>query len=121
MAGQYIWDLLSPEEVEGVQDVVSRLNAGDFPNQYQNHLRTKDGGRRLIAWSNTCLTDSRGEVEYLIATGIDITDRHQAETALKQLNEELETRVEQRTAALQTLNQELEKEIRDRQLAESEL
>jgi len=34
----------------------------------------KDGSRRLIAWSNTFLKDYEGSVEYIVSTGIDITD-----------------------------------------------
>jgi PAS domain S-box-containing protein len=42
---------------------------------------TKDGSHRLIAWSNTALLDDRGSVAYVIGTGIDITERRQAEEA----------------------------------------
>lgn len=49
----------------------------------ENHWLTKDGERRLIAWSNTVILDSNGEVEYVVATGIDITERKQAEDKLR--------------------------------------
>jgi PAS domain S-box-containing protein len=122
VVGEYIWDLLLlPDEIEAVRTEFHSLKAGEFPNHYQNYWLTKNQQRRLIAWSNTCLTNEDGQVEYVIATGIDVTEQKQAELALKHLNEELELRVEQRTTALQNLNQELEKEIRDRQQAEIEL
>jgi PAS domain S-box-containing protein len=77
------WELfLVPEEMAPVQAVFHELRAGQFPNQYENHWLTKDGERRLIAWSNTALLDERGAVEYVVATGIDITERTQAEEAL---------------------------------------
>jgi hypothetical protein len=40
---------------------------------------TKDGSRRLIAWSNTALVDTRGLVEYVIGTGVDITEKKRLE------------------------------------------
>jgi PAS domain S-box-containing protein len=119
VVGRCFWDfLLLPEEMDGVRDIVRQLKEGDFPNQHQNHWVTKDRQLCWISWSNTCLTNAQGEVEYLIATGIDITEKYQAEMALKQLNEELELRVEQRTAALQNLNYQLNQEICDRLRAE---
>jgi len=88
------WDLfLIPEEVIPVKAVFAQLQAGRFPNQYQNFWLTKGGDRRLIAWSNTALLDSAGAVTYVIATGIDITERQQAEEALRRAHSELGVRV----------------------------
>jgi hypothetical protein len=52
------------------------------PPGHENYWVTKDGRRRLIAWSNTALLGPDGAVEYVIGTGIDITDQKQAEEAL---------------------------------------
>jgi PAS domain S-box-containing protein len=118
---QPFWDLLLlPEEMNKVKEVFDSLMAGDFPNQSENYWRTK-GGARLIAWSNTALLDSDGSVEYVIATGIDITERVAAENALRQAHSELEQRVQERTAELQQANQALEAEIAERQRAEKAL
>ena len=57
------------------------------------------------------LTTTLSEVEgVIVVDGLleDITDRKQAETALQQLNAELETRVQERTAQLEAVNQDLE-------------
>jgi len=81
--GRCVWDfLLLPEEAESVKGVWGQLVAGEFPNQYENYWVTKTGSRRLIAWSNTSLTDAGGSVEYTVSTGIDISDRRHAEAAL---------------------------------------
>jgi PAS domain S-box-containing protein len=51
----------------------------------------------------------------------DITDRKQAEAALKQAKQELEIRVEERTAQLRTANEQLLNEVAERKRAEVEL
>jgi PAS domain S-box-containing protein len=77
------WDIfLLPEEIPGVEAVFENLLAGDFPNNHDNYWVTKNGGRRLISWSNTCLVNSNKKVEYIVATGIDVTDRKEAEARL---------------------------------------
>lgn len=83
--GRHFWNLfLILEEVEPVKAIFAQLQAGQFPSENENYWVTKDGSRRLIAWSNTALLDSQGLVEYVIGTGIDITDRKQAEEALQE-------------------------------------
>jgi PAS domain S-box-containing protein len=88
--GRPFWELfLLPEEVEEVRAIFSSLKAGEFPNSHENHWLTKTGEQRVVSWSNTALTDDSGEVEYVIATGIDITERRLAEADLVQANLEL--------------------------------
>ena len=88
--GRPFWELfLLPEEVNEVRAVFSSLKAGEFPNAHENHWRTKAGERRRVSWSNTALTDAGGEVEYVIATGIDVTERRRAEAEVKRANLEL--------------------------------
>lgn len=85
MEGQLCWDvLIPPEELAGVQADFRRLCAGQFPTRHQNSWRTRDGGRRLVSWSNTCLVDRAGRVEFVIATGLDITESARMDTALRE-------------------------------------
>ncbi len=88
--GKVFWEyLLIPEELEGVRAVFQDLRAGQFPNSHENYWVAKDGSRRLITWSNTALLDRNGEVEYIIGTGVDITERRRGEDELRQVNETL--------------------------------
>ncbi|MBD2155630.1 PAS domain S-box protein [Leptolyngbya sp. FACHB-16] len=83
---QYLWDLfLIPQEISSVKTAFRNLQAGQFPNHYRNHWVTKTGENRLIDWSNTALVNTQGKVEYVIGTGIDITERQKAEKAISQL------------------------------------
>ena len=73
--GRHFWNLfLLPEQVEEVKAVFEQLRSGEGPKEYENYWVTKDGSRRLIAWANTTLQDYQGHVEYIVATGMDITD-----------------------------------------------
>jgi PAS domain S-box-containing protein len=82
--GKPFWDiLLLPEDLDSVRTVFNNLRSGMFPNEHENYWRTRDGGRRLIHWSNTALTDESGDVQYLLATGIDVTEKRATEQALR--------------------------------------
>ncbi|MEH2026128.1 response regulator [Nostoc sp.] len=73
--GRHFWNLfLLPEDIEPVKTVFEKLRSGEGPNEYENYWVTKNGSRRLIAWTNTTLQDHEGYVEYIVATGIDISD-----------------------------------------------
>ncbi|MEN9871200.1 MAG: hypothetical protein RLZZ171_2192, partial [Cyanobacteriota bacterium] len=74
--GKQVWDFLIPiEEKATVRAVFERLLEGQFHNQYENHWIAKDGRQNLISWSNTALLDAQGEIEFIIATGIDVTEQ----------------------------------------------
>ena len=62
---------------------LERVWAGDFPSENENHWILRDGTRRLIAWSNTALLDPDGEIEYMVSSGLDITERKRAEEELR--------------------------------------
>ena len=79
MRGRFVWDvLLPPEAVQPVKEVFAQLRAGRS-NEYENVWVAKDGGLRNISWTNTVLADERGQVQYIIPTGLDITERRRAE------------------------------------------
>ncbi|UCE88937.1 MAG: PAS domain S-box protein [Pseudomonadota bacterium] len=85
MQGSTVWDrLILPEEAEPVKKVFRTLTAGHYPNSHENYWVTRSGERRLISWANTVLVDENGEVEHIIATGIDVTDQRRAEEKERQ-------------------------------------
>ncbi|MEG5063943.1 PAS domain S-box protein [Microcoleus sp. B3-A4] len=106
---KYVWDLfLIPEEIEPVKTVFTKLKVENFYSEYQNYWRTKNGEKRLISWSNTVTLNGEGVVEYVIGTGIDITDRKEAEIALALSYTKLESRVKERTAELTVAKEALQ-------------
>lgn len=89
--GQPFWNLfLIPAEVEPVRAVLAELRTDRISNRHEAYWLTRDGRKRLIAWSNTALLDDNGEVEYIICTGIDITERRLAEVTLQKAYAEQE-------------------------------
>jgi PAS domain S-box-containing protein len=65
-------------------------------------------GWRWLGWLDTAVLDSEDNVIAVIGVGRDITDRKHAELKVRQLNNELEARVIERTKALKSANKELE-------------
>ena len=76
--------LLAPEEISAVRAVFAGVPAGNFPTTFENYWLTRAGERRLISWSNTALFNENQQVEYIIGTGIDITERKQLEEKLQE-------------------------------------
>lgn len=85
---KHVWDLfLIPEEIDSVKQVFDDLKIGNFPNNHVNYWLTKKGERCLISWSNTALVNKKGEAEYIIATGINITEEKISEDKYQNLIE----------------------------------
>jgi len=82
--GRPFFDIfIEPDEVEPIRRALQRVWAGDFPADNENHWLLRDGSRRLIAWSNTALLNDQGAVEFIIASGYDITERKRAEEEIR--------------------------------------
>jgi PAS domain S-box-containing protein len=94
--GKYIWDFfLVPEEIERFKSTFSQLGADLLPEDYQSYWVTRHGTKRLIAWSSTMLPGNNGTPNYIIATGIDITEREQLEKALLNISSREQRRIGQ--------------------------
>jgi PAS domain S-box-containing protein len=74
------WDtLLIPEEKESIKSVIKDVTHEELPNNSTNFWITKDGKKCLIKWSNSVLRKTDGSIEYILCTGLDITERAKAE------------------------------------------
>ncbi|MFP2956884.1 PAS domain S-box protein [Myxococcus sp. 1LA] len=80
LRGARFWkQLQAPEEAERVARDFSRLAAGQGHAEYESCWLTRAGERRLISWSSNVLRSPTGAIEYIIGTGIDITEQRRAE------------------------------------------
>ena len=94
--GKQIWEFfMLPEEVDRSRSVIEQLSGDLLPMDYQSHWVTHSGSSRLIAWSNSRLTDDDNLPHYIIATGIDITEREQLERALLSISAREQRRIGQ--------------------------
>jgi len=92
LIGRLVVDLLvSPETRERSQNRLQKAVSARAATVFENDWITKSGGSRRISFSNTPLVGRDGEVRYYIATGIDITERYEAERELARAKEEAES------------------------------
>ena len=112
-------DTFLPEDVrERVrQAFLPALSSGNIPVHFENPIQPRAGERRWVSWNNTVLRDESGNPTGLASLGEDVTERRQAEEALRKAHGELGKRVEERTAELQTANTHLQEEIAERKRA----
>jgi PAS domain S-box-containing protein len=77
---RYFWDLfIAPPQGEQIAAMLQKLHLGQPVHQYESQCLTKLGNRRLIAWSHTVLLSADESIKHIICTGIDVTERRQAE------------------------------------------
>jgi len=85
LVGRYLWDKLIPHsDVPAAIENFERLRINGFPAAFENQWVHRDGGLRRIAWSASPLLDEHGHVNFIIATGIDVTIQRVAEATLRE-------------------------------------
>src|SRR5438094_409602 len=67
--------VIPAEEADAFGAVLDYIWSTGLSSPQVGHWMTKDGGRRLIAWSNRLMPGEDGEPLYLVTAGIDLTDR----------------------------------------------
>ncbi len=67
-----------------IEEVFKKLISGEIePIEYfENHIRTRSGEERLIAWHNTIVKDDMGKIVGTLSSGMDITDKRKLEEEL---------------------------------------
>ena len=66
--------VIPPEESEAFADVLAYIWKTGLSSPQVGHWKTKDGERRLIAWSNKLMPAGEDRPSYLVTTGIDLSD-----------------------------------------------
>lgn len=89
---------------QAYEEVFSRGFVRDYPLA----IRHKNGSIVDVLYNASLYKNAEGEVQGAFAAARDVTLLQRAEKEVRQLNEELEDRVRQRTAELEAANKELE-------------
>jgi len=83
-----------PEDVrEEVRSVISALLNGQTEQfkHFENPVLARNGTQRVIAWHNTVLLDEKGEIEAILSSGDDVTERKAAEEEARLAYAELQS------------------------------
>nr|WKN34598.1 PAS domain S-box protein [Tunicatimonas sp. TK19036] len=83
--GQHWFDLFIPaSERENVLSVFNRAMQDQIENieYFENKVKTRTRGERLIEWHNTIIRDAAGKPVATLSSGVDITEKRKAEQAM---------------------------------------
>jgi PAS domain S-box-containing protein len=107
-------EFVHPDDIAGTLEGMAKLKSG-IQVSHENRYRCRDGSYKRLQWMAAAYED----LWYCVAH--DVTGAKQAAAALHKANEELESRVIERTAQLSLANEDLHAEISERQRAETEV
>ena len=108
VVGKPMLMLVPPELVNEEFDILARIRRGESVEHLETVRVRKDGTRIDVSATISPVRDGSGGIVGASKIARDITQRRADERKIRQLNEELEQRVVQRTAQLQAANHELE-------------
>lgn len=85
----YVQALLPESERAGVAQELERLRSGGRTRGYENQILTRSGLPRTVLWNADALLSDDGENTGVVAVGVDVTERLEAEAELRQAHDEL--------------------------------
>ena len=123
--GINLGDLIIPPDIkphfrESLEEGAKATKSGEFRPAGELMLLHKNGHLVPVHSIHTvvCLEDKQ---PLMFCLDVDLSERKRAEDALQKAHDELETRVEERTAELAKLNKKLQLEIAERKQIEKDL
>jgi PAS domain S-box-containing protein len=113
--GKPIWMLIPADQEKTEQELLQRVRCGETINHYQTQRLCKDGSRLDASLSLSPVRDGSGQIVGASKIARDVTEQKKieraladAEASLRQHAEDLERRVQERTAKLQETIQSLD-------------
>jgi PAS domain S-box-containing protein len=101
-------DLVHPDDhAATVREVEKQIVDGEKVMRFENRYRHKDGSWRTLSWRSAPQPDG-----LMYGTARDVTEIRAGEAELRQAKDELETRVQKRTAELAAANESLRRSER---------
>lgn len=94
VVGRTPWDVFVPrDERSAYKRHFRKLASGSVVRAYEGTMMTPDGTRRTVSWSNTALMSPDGsDVEFVIMSGIDVTDTKRLEAEVLNVAEMQQSR-----------------------------
>ncbi|MFN5965276.1 MAG: GAF domain-containing protein, partial [Pseudanabaena sp.] len=77
---------LLPEDIELVRNTITQSTYKNSASTYEQYWKSKSGEPRLISWSTTILLSPDHKTDFIIGTGLDITERKQVEEEVRMQN-----------------------------------
>jgi len=122
LTGKIRWtDIIVKEDIEHAKKIFTEALRGEKSYIREYRIRSENGKIIWVQEGSQIICDEKGKVEFITGTFLNINKRKLAEEALQRAHDELEMRVEERTAELAKANRELQAEINERRHAEEAL
>jgi PAS domain S-box-containing protein len=110
-----------PDDRGGVKQSVEKALSEKKPYRIDHRIVLPDGDEKVVYEQAEILLDETGKPVRMIGTVQDVTELKHMEMELQKSKQELETKVEERTAALKSTVELLQNEIAERRKAEDKL
>src|SRR4029077_10552482 len=100
LRSKFLLEFVHPEDRTKTAEQLMQVKMGTAPTYFENRYRSRDGSFRWLGWTAAPFPEE--QLVYIFAH--DITDRKSSEAEIRNLNGELERKVQDLTE----MNQELE-------------
>jgi PAS domain S-box-containing protein len=85
--GREFWDVFgTPDEVDAIRGSIGLTAATGRTSRHENTFLSADGTRHTVSWIDVMIPDERGQMRYVLVSGLDVTERkwhEDVQTALR--------------------------------------